>query len=112
MTKVSITELIVLKASSEATVPLQPYTIMSRYKIDPISLSSAVNKLTVMGFLELSEEKVRITTLGIKWITENSDLLRQRERRWKKIPDEFCGPRMSLRQPYVPMRALLDDSLK
>lgn len=112
MTKVSVTELTVLKASSEATVPLQPYTIMSRYKINPISLSNAVNKLTAIGFLKLSEGRIGITELGIKWITDNSDLLRRREKLWKKIPDEFCGPRMSLRQPYVPIRSLLDDSLK
>lgn len=89
------------------------YFFHEKYLLSPAQLARTINKFIEEGVVELSNEEIRLTPNGEKWIICNrkSLFLHERKKYWKEIPSEMKQESFELNDFYKPNRKKLDTEL-
>lgn len=82
---------IILLKEVQKDIPLEIYVLHLKYKLSPAQLARSIEKFSSLDIITIvSNEYIRITDFGKKWLIANKSkiYLFDRDSEWKKIPIE------------------------
>lgn len=87
------------------------FTLSKKIHMDIYSIESSIKQLTKQGYVERDAEdefKVRITQNGSDWLLNYARFMVDREKEWRRPPEEFSQHQIRVDDYYVPITTKLD----
>lgn len=89
------------------------YFFHEKFMLSPAQLARSLRKFENEGLLIVKEKQVSLTDVGKEWIFENRKNLfvNEREKYWKKVPENMKVPQLGINQLYKPERKKIDKEI-
>lgn len=106
--KLSIIEARILSLVYKSSHSLNAFTVYRRLRLTYKDFYNSINSLIEKGFVEETNERYQITSLGKEFLIKKKYYLKKENKIWRQVPTDFIQNSINTNELYVPRIALLD----
>jgi hypothetical protein len=103
-------EILILSLLYKTTKDVYIFTLFNRCKIGFNDFFNAIHNLESNKLVEIIEDKISLTHIGIKYTSTRSASYRK-EKQWRKIPETFKIAQIDKDEKYIPNIFLMDKKI-
>lgn len=102
-------ERLILTELSKSGGNLALYSLHRRYTLTPGTIFKSVQSLSRKSLISVDDLFIKLTKSGIQYLFTNRETIASStELPWRTCPTEFQQSKISINEPYIPIRSKLD----
>ena len=89
------------------------YLLHEKYRLSPAQMARTIKKFEKLDLIIIKDDRISLKDKGRKWIFEkrNNLFLKEKDKYWKKVPEEMEQEKIAINSLYKPKRSKIDNEL-